>query len=317
VRSLSGADAWVSIDRESTSANVFELAEVNVTTDKTVRVISATGDDLSEPGALAVDGSTVWVTNTDDWRVSEFNAHSGALIRVLDAPSDQIGLPCGVAVASGHVWVGNCHTNSITELNARNGSLVRVISATADDIDEPVSIAAVGSHVWVLNAYDNEITELNAVSGALIRVIDANAGVSSGISTDGPAALAVDGSDVWLAENREELRTRGDTAYVAEFSATSGLPVRTIDGAADGILFPEFMAVAGGHVWILGGSLTELSARTGSLVRDVSNGVASHGGPDGLGIGGPNVVVLYLNNEMSPYLSVFNATSGAVSARIG
>ncbi|HWD95766.1 MAG TPA: hypothetical protein VG246_05035 [Acidimicrobiales bacterium] len=87
-----------------------------------------------------------------------------------------------------------------------------------------------------------------------------------------PLAIAQDGRHVWVAN------VFGNS--VTELDARSGSVIRVIDDPADGFTTPIALAVTDDHVWVVNegvkgnkrgtGSITELSTRTGALVRVIA-----------------------------------------------
>lgn len=79
-----------------------------------VRVLS-TGYHFRQPGAIATDGSHVWVANLDGNSVTEVDAATGKLVRVLNT-GFHFDTPAGILADGSHVWVGNWGNNTVTEL---------------------------------------------------------------------------------------------------------------------------------------------------------------------------------------------------------
>jgi hypothetical protein len=328
----SGSHVWVSIDRESATSNYFAVTELNANNGSLVRVIknkagtliksgkNQKGGDLTEPGAMAVSGSHLWVADNQYWNVTEFNANNGALIRVINAKADGFAYPGAIAVGGGHVWVANSHVgaNSITELNANNGSLVRVISTKAYGFDEPAAIAIGDGRVFVLNAGGDSITELNASSGALIGVINAHAGCCA--PTQGtfewaePIVLTVSGPYLWVADQHNYANGGTSVSSVVELNASNGSLVRIIRAKADELNIPRAIAINRGHVWVQDGNntLTELNASSGKLVRVISTKLVPDGfnSSDGLAVSGSHVSILNIYSGQKGSVTVLNAING-------
>jgi hypothetical protein len=165
------------------------VTELNASNGSLVRVINAHAGccvprsgtfESAEPIALAVNGSSLWVTdqhapaNGGDANnfLVELNASNGSLVRTISAKADHLTDPDDIEVSGGHVWVEN--DDYLTELNASNGSLVRVIKVNKDRFDDFTGFAVSGSRVLALNTYsgnDGAIKVLNANNGKLVRVI--------------------------------------------------------------------------------------------------------------------------------------------------
>ncbi|HEX9529171.1 MAG TPA: hypothetical protein VF951_16865, partial [Streptosporangiaceae bacterium] len=76
------------------------------------------GYGFAYPGAIAADGTHVWVTNANGESVTEMNVSDGRWLRTLTAARYHFKYPASVAVGGGHVWVANADGNSVTEFPA-------------------------------------------------------------------------------------------------------------------------------------------------------------------------------------------------------
>ncbi|MGD0605117.1 MAG: hypothetical protein ABSA53_16150 [Streptosporangiaceae bacterium] len=130
------------------------------------------------------------------------------------------------------------------------------------------------------------IAALTAPSGAPKKVtVDSD----GSYGFDSPAAIAVDGGHVWVANEK------GDT--VTELNAGDGSLVQTLSGGRYGFDYPAAIAVNGADVWIASledSSLTELNAGDGSLVRTVSGARDGLDGPTAIAVDGTH---LWVTNE--------------------
>ena len=145
---------------------VGSVTELNATTGRVIRIITAQTAPFNEPTSIAISGSHVWVANLDYSSIVELNASSGAVVRLIRANS--LNQPLSMAVDHDHLWVANFFGNSVTELKKYKGAVVRVIGAGFND---PGGIAIAGSHVWVTNGPINAVTELRESDGSLVRTI--------------------------------------------------------------------------------------------------------------------------------------------------
>jgi len=233
---------------------------------------------FTEPLAIAVDGSHVWVANVFGNSVTELNAKTGSIIRVISARADGFKTPIAIAVTHSRVWVvndgvkGNSRgTGSITELMASTGALVRVITVGAARFDNPAAIAISGSHVWVTNletsSEGGSVTDLNEADGSIARVVN---GLDDFF--DGPVAVAARGNDVWVVSSGDK-NYYGDgrgVGSVTELDATTGRVIRIITPQMAPFDEPRAIAISGSHVWVANldfSSIVELNASNGSLVR--------------------------------------------------
>src|SRR5207253_2806868 len=90
----------------------------------------------------------------------------------------------------------------------------------------------------------SSVAELDARTGALVRVISRKK-----YRLEGPAAIAVAGGHVWVA-NVGDTNTGGT---VTELNARTGALVRAISRKKYRFGWPFGIAVAGGHVWVANG----------------------------------------------------------------
>ena len=192
---------------------------------------------FAEPIAIAFDGAHVWVANVFGNSVTEIDTTSGSVLRVIDARADDFVTPIALAVSDSHVWIVNegvrgdrRGTGSITELNANSGALIRVIKVRAAHFDNPAAIAIGGRHVWVSNL------ETSSAGGSITDIDERRGSITRVVSSlgdyfDGPVAIAAQGNDVWIV--------------------SSG--VKNYYGNGQGV-----------------GSVTELNATTGTVVRIIT-----------------------------------------------
>ncbi len=249
-----------------------------------VSVYSGRSYHFSNPLAIAVDGTHVWVANYSGNSVTELNASDGKWELTLSGGSYGFNEPGKIAVDGAYLWVPNSGGDSVTELNASDGSWVRTLSGGSYGFDRPWAIAVDGSHLWVANQ-GGSVTELNASDGSWVRTLS---GGSYGF--DGPWAIAADGTHLWVANNTN---SSGDS--VTELNASDGSWVRTLSGGSYGFNGPYAIAVDGTHVWVAnpgGDSVTELNASDGSWVRTLSGGSLGFKGPIGIAVDGTHVWVV-------------------------
>jgi len=167
---VSGGNVWIASSGAKNyygdGRRVGSVTEIDATTGRIVRVITAQSAPFDEPTAVVISGSDVWVANLDFSSIVELSATSGSVLR--DIRANSLNQPLAMAVDAEHLWVANFFGNSVTEFAKSTGTVVRVIGA---GIDSPGGIALDGSHVWVTDGPINAVTELNEANGALIRTI--------------------------------------------------------------------------------------------------------------------------------------------------
>ncbi len=248
---------WVS---DGLSNAVYELSP---STGALIKIIAGPRYRFDDPDAIVADRAGIWVASARDNIVTELNAATGALIRVIGGRRYQFGIPQGIAAAAGRIWVAN--SDSVTELNAATGALIRVIGGRRYQFSTLYGIAAAGSRVWVPNG--NAVTEIDASTGALLRIIS---GPRYGFS--GPDVAAVAGGHVWIGNFNDD--------SVTEVGATTGTPVHVTRHLPN---VPLAIAATAGAAWVAmnsgakgsdvvgpDGSVAELSARTGAIIRVIA-----------------------------------------------
>jgi DNA-binding beta-propeller fold protein YncE len=116
----------------------------------------------------------------------------------------------------------------------------------------------------------------------------------------GAAAVAVDGSHVWVASS-----TVNGAGSVTELSARDGRWLRTIAGVQEGLRYPSGIAAAAAHIWITNdpqtgdgriprpgdGTVTELAASNGSLIRTLGGSRYQFDFPGPIAVVGRNIWV--------------------------
>jgi hypothetical protein len=95
---------------------------------------------FSAPGAIAFDGTHLWITNEEGNSVTEINT-DGSLAQLLNSSS---------------------YGNTITEINALDGSLARVADSPVYGFNVPLGIAFDGTYMWVTNWRGNSVTNISA-----------------------------------------------------------------------------------------------------------------------------------------------------------
>lgn len=261
--SSSGRYLWV-----TSSQNVTQL---NASNGSLVRVLRAAKYHFDFPGSIVFGDSHIWMTNggntKNDSSVVELDPESGSLVRVIELPGPSN--PEDLTIFGTRLWVTNSGNDTVEEFSASTGSLIRTLDGSNYHFDEPWGIASTGRDLWVSNAEGRySMTEINGSTGALVRVVkrtnawlrNANQ-VNTGAS---PSGLAVDGSDVWIANG----------ANVVEVRASTGQLVRVVT-SCDWVFQDSQNVVAGGQsIWassLEAGVVVQLNATTGQVVRLVQS----------------------------------------------
>jgi hypothetical protein len=244
---------------------------------------------FKNPGAIALDDQGhLWVANSDYFGITEIQASTGKVLRVINAKADGFIDPSSIAVSGNNVWIvsggvsyrnGTSHVGTVTELNATTGALVRTVSLKNHGITGLSGVSADAHDVWVVADGGSRIAELSNTTGKVVRI---RRGRERGDMSSG---IAVRANHVWIPS--PEI-----SDGVIERNALTGRKVRTITPTAieappgggpkaASFLGPQYVAVDTHSVWtanegsvtakLVGGSVTQINAVTGKIVRTVDS----------------------------------------------
>ena len=199
-----GAHVWVTevADPNATEGNVDAILELSARTGALIREIDGSQYDLTDPGAMAVDGGYVWVANsgfcTDGYCpgywITQLSATTGKFVRIIrdgGEPGEQA--PPAILAAGPQVWVTNPAVNSVREVDAQTGAIMRVISEKSYGLNGPIALAFSGQHVWIANHFGSTVTEVHSPTGRLDHVIS-----GSPYQLDAPGSIVAHGSNLWV-----------------------------------------------------------------------------------------------------------------------
>jgi hypothetical protein len=264
-------------------AFLFVAALVSVVSTSTSR--GAPLPEFSNPSAIVVSHSRVWVANYGNNTITEFNSTNGSLVRIIADPADKIDGPNAMAIEGHDLWIADVRGYWVTELNTKNGSLIRVIKNPTDQINQPSDVAINDGHLWILSQGVGIITELQPSDNALVRLVGGNADLVF------PSYLAFTGDNMWVA---------GDAQLLADFNTTTGAEVTTPLSK-----FPggngEAIASDAHFIWMISptGVLTEFNASTFVALRSLYSELQSYGGAPSILRG--DVWVLASDNKVLEY----------------
>jgi DNA-binding beta-propeller fold protein YncE len=249
---------------------------------------------LSDPTDLAVDGLNLFVAELGNpfgsgfggrgftapkavgGAVAELRASSGATVRVLKGPA--YPSPERLALAGTDLFVLNFPApgkGSVAELDTGSGALVRVLSTSRDGFIGPVAMAVDQGRLFVLDADGDRgaggVLEFSVSTGALVRAFG-----GPGYKFYPPLAMVADGPHLFVAGTGGLL---GGGA-VTEVDAARGHLLKVISGQRYNFGSPTAIALDGPDLFVVDralsvgppkpGSLTEVNASTGALVRVLS-----------------------------------------------
>jgi streptogramin lyase len=256
--------------------------------------IKFTGNGLSEPYDIAIDGSgNAWITNLGNSSVTEIAA-SGVSASNYKPSGSNFSSPTGIAIdTSGNAWVANRSGNSVTELTS-SGGLVGNYAPSGSNFNFLFGIAIDASgHAWAGNYNGNSVTELTS-SGGLVGNY-----VPSGSNFNSPYGLAFDISgNAWI--------TNQNGSSVTELTSSGGL-VGNYAPSGSGFNSPYVIAIdAAGNSWVTNGgdSITELTS-SGGLVGNYAPSGSNFNNPHGIAIDGSGNA--WITNETGNNITELNS----------
>ena len=166
--------------------------------------------------------------------------------------------------------------------------------ASSPEFDSPSGLAIAGSHLWVTNQAGNSVTAVDPSSGSWRGVFG---GADYGFSQ--PDAITSWRSDVFVASAG---------GAVTEFLASDALPLRVMSGPDYKLVDPVAITVTNGIVLVLNagkpsatpsmaGSITEISAATGAVLRTIAGPSFAFDDPVAMAVNGPDVFVADRAND--------------------
>jgi len=156
------------------------------------------------------------------------------------------------------------------------------------EFNVPTGLAFGGGHLWVSNHAGNSLTEIDPLTGAWMgSFLGGHYGFSH------PTAITSAGPDLFVAN---------DAGSLSEVRASNGAAIRTISGTKFGFLHPDALAMSGQTLLVLNagrpsatpataGSISEIDAQTGKLLRKVSGSSFAFDDPIALAVSGPDAFI--------------------------
>ena len=156
------------------------------------------------------------------------------------------------------------------------------------EFDVPSGLAFGGGHLWVTNRAGNSLTEIDPLTGAWMGTFRAGR-----YGFNQPTAVTTVGPDLFVANGSGSL---------TEVKASNGAAIRTIAGPRFGFVHPIALAASGTTVLVLNagrpsatpavaGSISEINAQTGTLLRKVSGSSFAFDDPIALAVSGPDAFI--------------------------
>ena len=142
--------------------------------------------------------------------------------------------PAWVTAGAGAVWVANILDQTVSRIDPTSFEVTDSIGLGF----EPDDIVAVGDHVWVVGGYDHTLWRIDADGLPRVkrRFTERFGPLPAGYER-GPATLATDGHDLWLAHGREVTRLDAVTGEARGTIAAGGLWIAPVGVGARGYVF--------------------------------------------------------------------------------
>jgi peptide/nickel transport system substrate-binding protein len=172
----------------------------------------------SGPGALAAEGSSVWVAPSSGL-LTRLNAVSGAVAQQLDPNAS----PAAIATGEGALWLSDDQAGNVVRVDP-TGLLTPIAVGNG-----PTGIAVGGGGVWVANSLDDAVVRIDPGTRSVTATIPVG---------HSPSGLAFGAGSVWVANSGDGTVTRIDphTNTVQATIAVGGSP--------------QAVAVARGRAWV-------------------------------------------------------------------
>ena len=224
IRTIKGARYHFShpVALASSGSDLFVLnaagsvTEVSTTSGRLLGVASGAADGFDVPTGLTVAAGRVFVTNSASNSVTVLSASTRALVTVLSDPSFGFSTPMGVAFDGTNVWVTNQGDESVTELSPNTLGALNVLVSGNLPMVGPITYG--DGYVFTVSPPGS--------SPMVSQIVPSPAAVTWMMcNTNGPylfndpESIAVDGSNVWVAN-------KGGNS-LTEMDADSGALIRT------------------------------------------------------------------------------------------
>jgi hypothetical protein len=190
-------------------------------------------------------------------------------------------------------------------LTASTASAASLGIFNATEFDAPSGLSFGGGHLWVSNQAGNSLTEIDPSTGGWLGTFKAD--------LDDPTAITTVGPDLFVANA---------TGSLSEVRASDAHVIRTISGSQFGFVDPTALAVSGDTLLVLNagrpsatppvaGSISEIDAHTGQLLRKVSGPSFAFDDPAALAVSGPHAYIADRGNDSVTEIDI------ASGARLG
>jgi hypothetical protein len=291
--------------------------EVDAATGAVHLVLPKPGYDLAGALAVALSGHRLFLASAQGF-VAGVDLAGGSLAWRAAGSAYQFSGPQGMASYGNELFVASSANNRVVELDTTTGALTRVISGPKYHFDNPTALVVVGNDLfvasvgnWVYSTIDgsayqvgSDLTEIDATTGALVRVLPDIQ--YYGFAYGFVYGMASYGQDLFLSASDG----------IVEVDAATGKVVRTstVPGGALAVVGNDLFAATSSPLstkaaTLPNGSITELDARTGAVVRKISGPRYHFYQPVAMAVAGTDIFVA---NSGGAGVTEIDASTGAL-----
>jgi serine/threonine protein kinase/DNA-binding beta-propeller fold protein YncE len=195
------------------------------------------------PDGIAVDGTTVWVSNSRGNALTRLDARLGSPV------GDRIAVganPDEVEAEDGVVWVSNTDDGTVTRVDAESGETTEVAVGAG-----PEGLSLGEQLLWVANGDSDSVSRVDRAEATVLEPAIA--------VQNKPIGIFVGEETVWVTNSFSGTVTRIDPS-TAEILGTTDFIAKNIRSVIE----------AFGFVWVTsavdGGTVTRLDPKTGAIV---------------------------------------------------
>jgi hypothetical protein len=234
--------------------------------------------------------------------ITELNAGTGALSRVLAQPSGSFGTVAMLARAKTLYVVPTL--GEVVGLNANTGAVTRRFNETNAPLGGLVTGAILNGGIIYESEALGGLSSLNTITGRVHDIIPpAVSSIATSFSNGTPTSMVFYGKDLFYLSS-----SRNRTVFIEEVDTVTGKVVRVITGPRYHLGELSQMAIWGNDLFVTGpalpstnglvavgngptGSLTEIDARTGRLLRRISGARYDFQAPEAISVAGNDLFV--------------------------
>ena len=174
---------------------------------------------------LAYGEDSLWVTSRDDGLLLRVDPATGAVERFEMQPSSG---PMGVAVSDDAVWVALHDAGAMVSVDLDSGSISEPIPIS---VGAPDQVAWGAGYVWATIGAGDAVVRIDPRTSSVFTIEHAG---------DGPAGIAANEDDVWVASSLD--------GQVIRIDAATGKVTDRVEVGGD--VSPQAVTLADGGTWV-------------------------------------------------------------------